>query len=73
MPQLEQQWWKSKKRTRKTFKTDRALIVHGQLRLELPRGTQLWYDIKLAELPRWRGDIQTVCIVTDADGVVASL
>ena len=72
MPNHDKPRWKSKKRSRKTFKTDRAQIVNGKLRLDQPRGTKLWYDIKLAELPRWRGDIKQVCIVQDADGYYAS-
>ena len=73
MPNHDKPKWKSKKRSRKTFKTDRAQIVNGKLRLDQPRGTKLWYDIKMAEQPRWQGEIKQVCIVQDADGYYASL
>ncbi|EEN78734.1 hypothetical protein HMPREF0539_3131, partial [Lacticaseibacillus rhamnosus LMS2-1] len=32
---------KSKKRSRKTFRTDRAQIVNGKLRLDKPHGTRV--------------------------------
>ena len=73
MPNHDKPKWKSKKRSRKTFKTDRAQIVNGKLRLDQPRGTKLRYDIKMAEQPRWQGEIKQVCIVQDADGYYAAL
>ncbi|OAU48965.1 transposase, partial [Lacticaseibacillus rhamnosus] len=73
MPNHDKPKWKSKKRSRKTFRTDRAQIVNGKLRLDKPHGTRVWYDIKMAEQPRWQGEIKQVCIVQDADGYYASL
>ena len=44
MPNHDKPKWKSKKRSRKTFKTDRAQIVNGKLRLDQPRGTSKWLN-----------------------------
>lgn len=73
MPNHAKPNWKSKKRSRKTFKTDRAKIVNGKLCLDKLRGAGAWYDIKMAEQPRWNGVIKQACIVQDADGYYASL
>lgn len=68
MPNTHKPRTLSLKRSRKTFKTDRAQIVNGKLRLDQPRGTKLWYTLKLATLPRWRGTLKQVTLVQDADG-----
>ncbi|MEK2496745.1 RNA-guided endonuclease InsQ/TnpB family protein, partial [Lacticaseibacillus casei] len=72
MPDHDKPNWKSKKRSRKTFKTDRAQLVNGKLRLDKPHGAGAWYDIKLAEQLRWQGELKQVCVVQDADGYYAS-
>lgn len=72
MPDHDKPNWKSKKRSRKTFKTDRAQLVTGKLRLDKPHGAGAWYDIKLAEQLRWQGELKQVCVVQDADGYYAS-
>ncbi|WP_407893637.1 RNA-guided endonuclease InsQ/TnpB family protein [Lacticaseibacillus sp. N501-2] len=66
--------FKSKKRNRKAFKTDRATIVNGKLRLDKPSGYRdRWYDIRLAETPRWPGYVKLASIVKEADGYYACL
>ena len=65
--------FKSKKHSRNVFKTDRAKVVDGRLRLDKPRGVGAWYDIKLAETPRWQGEIKLVTVVEEADGYYACL
>ncbi|MDG3060763.1 transposase [Lacticaseibacillus huelsenbergensis] len=72
MPDHGKPNWKSKKRSRKTFKTDRAQLLNGKLRLDKPRGAGAWYDIKLAEQPHWQGELKQVCVVQAADGYYAS-
>src|SRR5699024_10710527 len=37
--------FKSKKAPRQGFKTDRAKVVNGKLRLDKPRGIKTWFDI----------------------------
>ena len=44
MPDHDKPNWKSKKRSRKTFKTDRAQLVNGKLRLDKPYGAGAWYE-----------------------------
>ncbi|WP_164508575.1 helix-turn-helix domain-containing protein, partial [Lacticaseibacillus baoqingensis] len=54
MPDHRKPRFKSKKRSRCGFKTDRATIVNDKLRLDKPHGYRdRWYDIRLAEKPRW--------------------
>ncbi|WP_164848123.1 helix-turn-helix domain-containing protein, partial [Lacticaseibacillus hulanensis] len=43
MPNHAQPRFKSKKRSKNSFKTDRAKIVAGKLRLDKPRGVKDWY------------------------------
>jgi len=38
--------FKLKRAPRQGFKTDRAKVIDGKLRLDKPRGTQNWYDIR---------------------------
>lgn len=74
MPNHERPNFKSKKRSRKTFKTDRAKIVNGKLRLDKPReSTVTWYDIRMSEQPRWDGALKMVTVSLDADGYYVSL
>lgn len=66
--------FKSKKRFAKTFTTDRAKIIAGKLRLDKPReGISKWFDIRLAEFPRWNGELKQVTVKLEADGYYASL
>lgn len=41
--------FKSKKALRQGFKTDRAKVVNGKLRLDKPRGIKTWFDIPTYE------------------------
>ena len=41
--------FKSKKAPRQGFKTDRAKIINGKLRLDKPRGIKSWFDIPAYE------------------------
>lgn len=41
--------FKSKKAPRQGFKTDRAKVVNGKLRLDRPRGIKTWFDIPTYE------------------------
>lgn len=73
MPNHAQPRFKSKKRSKNSFKTDRAKIIGGKLRLDKPRGIGDWYDIRLAEQPRWSGEIKLTTVVEEADGYYVSL
>ncbi len=73
MPNHAQPRFKSKKRSKNSFKTDRAKVIDNKLRLDKPRGTKDWYDIRLAERPRWRGTIKLATVVEEADGYYVSL
>ncbi|WP_155286310.1 RNA-guided endonuclease InsQ/TnpB family protein [Lacticaseibacillus zhaodongensis] len=73
MPNHAQPRFKSKKHSKNSFKTDRAKTVAGKLRLDKPRGAKDWYDIRLAERPRWIGKLKLATIVEEADGYYVSL
>lgn len=74
MPKHSLPKYKSKKNFRKTFKTDRAQIVNGKLRLDKTReNREGWYDIRLSEQPRWKGDIRLASVSLDVDGYYVSL
>lgn len=48
-PDLGKPHFKSKKAPRQGFKTDRAKVVNGKLRLDKPRGIKTWFDIPTYE------------------------
>jgi putative transposase len=48
-PDWEKTHFKSKKAPRQGFKTDRAKVVNGKLRLDKPRGIKTWFDIPTYE------------------------
>ena len=54
--------FKSKKAPRQGFKTDRAKIVNGKLRLDKPREIQKWSDIKFKWAKSLAGDLKVVSI-----------
>lgn len=54
--------FKSKKESYQGFKTDRAKIVDGKLRLDKPRGVQNWYDIRFNGSKSLKGDLKIVSI-----------
>ncbi len=74
MPNHQRPRFKSKKRSAKSFTTDRAKIIAGKLRLDKPReGISTWFDIRLAEMPRWHGELKLVTVKLEQDGYYASL
>lgn len=48
-PDFGKPHFKSKKAPRQGFKTDRAKVVNGKLRLDKPRGIKTWFDIPTYE------------------------
>ncbi|MET1248372.1 transposase [Sporolactobacillus sp. STCC-11] len=74
MPHHDRPKFKSKKLSKKSFTTDRAKIKNGKLMLDKPRGINvLWYGIKMAESPRFEGQIKMATVVEEADGLYACL
>ena len=65
--------FKSKKAPRQGFKTDRAKIVNGRLRLDKPLGIKVWYDIKFKGAKALDGDLKVVSIYRENDKYWASL
>lgn len=54
--------FKSKKFPRQGFKTDRAKIVNGELRLDKPRGINDWTDIKIVGAKSLEGSLKVVSV-----------
>lgn len=54
--------FKSKKAPRQGFKTDRAKIVNGKLRLDKPHGVKLWSDISIHGAKYLTGELKVVSI-----------
>lgn len=54
--------FKSKKAPRQGFKTDRAKIVGGKLRLDKPRGTKQWSDITIKGAKSLSGKLKTISV-----------
>ncbi|WKF85454.1 RNA-guided endonuclease InsQ/TnpB family protein [Lacticaseibacillus pantheris] len=73
MPNHRQPRFKSKKRSRNTFTTDRAQVINSRLRLDRPHGCTSWYDIRMAEPLRWIGKLKIATIVEEADGYYVAL
>ena len=73
MPNHAKPRYKAKKRSKNVFKTDSAQVVNARLRLDRPCGVQAWYDIRLAEKPRWQGQLKLVTVVEEANGYYACL
>ena len=65
--------FKSKKAPRQGFKTDRAKIVNGRLRLDKPRGIKKWYDIRLKGAKSLKGELKVVSIYRENGKYWASL
>ena len=65
--------FKSKKVSRQGFKTDRAKIVAGKLRLDKPYGTKDWYDIKISKHANLSGVLKVVSIFRENGKYWASL
>lgn len=54
--------FKSKKAPRQGFKTDRAEIVDGKLRLDKPRRIKKWYDIRFNGAKSLDGELKVVSV-----------
>ena len=65
--------FKSKKAPRQGFKTDRAKIVNGKLRLDKPRGIKKWYDIRFKGAKSLDGELKVVSICRENGKYWASL
>ena len=73
MSELGKPKFKSKKDARQGFKTDRAKIVNGKLRLDRPHGTKDWYDIKFKGAKSLDGDLKVISIYRENGKYWASL
>ena len=65
--------FKSKKAPRQGFKTDRAKIVNGKLRLDKPHGIKNWYDIRMSGAKLLTGELKVVSIYRENGKYWASL
>lgn len=65
--------FKSKKDSRQGFKTDRAKIVNGKLRLDKPHGVKTWYDIKFKGAKSLDGKLKVISIYRENGKYWASL
>lgn len=73
MPDWGKPKFKSKKDARQGFKTDRAKIVNGKLRLDRPHGTKDWYDIPFKGAKSLEGELKIVSIYHENGKYWASL
>lgn len=75
MPNHERPKFKSKKNYKPSFTTDRAKVKNGKLVLDKPKliDKAKWFRIRLAEKPRFTGDIKLATVVQEADGLYVSL
>ena len=65
--------FKSKKAPRQGFKTDRAKIINGKLRLDKPYGIKTWYDIRFKGAKSLDGNLKVVSIYRENGKYWASL
>ena len=65
--------FKSKKAPRQGFKTDRAKIVNGKLRLDKPHGIKTWYDIRFKDAKSLDGDLKVISVYRENGKYWASL
>ncbi|MCG4631551.1 hypothetical protein L0P27_09600, partial [Bifidobacterium pseudocatenulatum] len=61
------------KALRQGFKTDRAKIVDGKLRLDKPHGAKEWYDIRFNGAKSLNGELKVVSIYRENGKYWASL
>lgn len=75
MPNHKRPKFKPKKNYKPSFTTDRAKVKNGKLVLDKPRlvDKAKWFSIRLAEQPRFTGDIKLATVVQEADGLYVSL
>lgn len=65
--------FKSKKAPRQGFKTDRAKIINGKLRLDKTRGIKKWYDTRFKGAKSLGGELKGVSIYRENGKYWASL
>ena len=65
--------FKTKKAPRQGFKTDRAKIINGKLRLDKPHGIKKWYDIRFKGAKSLDGDLKTISVYRENGKYWASL
>ena len=65
--------FKTKKAARQGFKTDRAQIVNGKLRLDKPHGVKTWADISFKGAKSLGGDLKVVSVYRENGKYWASL
>ncbi|MGN9066471.1 RNA-guided endonuclease InsQ/TnpB family protein [Ligilactobacillus agilis] len=65
--------FKSKKTAHQGFKTDRAQIINGKLRLDKPQGVKAWADISFKGADVLNGDLKVVSIYRENGKYWASL
>ena len=65
--------FKSKKAPRQGFKTDRAKIIKGKLKLDKPRGIKKWYDISFKGVKNLKGELKVISIYRENGKYWASL
>ena len=65
--------FKSKKAPRQGFKTDRAKIINGKLRLDKPLGVKVWHDIRIKGARTLDGDLKVVSVYRENGKYWASL
>ena len=73
MPDWGKPKFKSKKAPRQGFKTDRAKIINGKLRLDKPHGIKTWYDISFKGAKSLDGDLKVVSVYRENGNYWASL
>lgn len=65
--------FKSKKAPRQGFKTDRAKIINGKLRLDKPRGVKKWFDIPFKGAKSLEGNLKVISVYRENGQYWASL
>ncbi|KRK32665.1 RNA-guided endonuclease InsQ/TnpB family protein [Loigolactobacillus bifermentans] len=73
LPDWGKPHFKSKKAPRQGFKTDRAKIVNGRLRLDRPQDTKIWHDIPFRGNRHLNGTLKVVSIYRENGTYWASL
>lgn len=75
MPDSKKPKFKSAKRSKQSFATDRAKVKDGKLILDKPRPVPKgnWYGIRMSEPIRFTGKIKLTVITKDVHGYSASL
>ena len=73
MPDWGKPKFKSKKASRQGFKTDRAKIINGKLRLDKPHEIKTWYDISFKGAKSLDGDLKIVSVYRENGSYWASL